>query len=60
MRYSKEYVVALEELITEKLLPAYIEHCRRAGIDPNTNEIIKELVGIMKKKREVPFLLKAK
>ena len=60
MRYSKEYVIALEELITERLLPAYIEHCRRAGIDPNTNDIIKELLGIMKKKREIPFLLKAK
>jgi hypothetical protein len=59
MRYSKEYVTALEELITEKLLPAYIEHCRRAGINPNTNEIIKELLLIMKKKRDVPFLLKA-
>jgi hypothetical protein len=60
MRYSKEYVTALEELITEKLLPAYIEHCRRASINPNTNEIIKELLLIMKKKRDVPFLLKAR
>lgn len=59
MRYSKEYVIALEELVTEKLLPAYIEHCRRAGINPNTNEIIKELLGIMRKRREVPYLLKA-
>ncbi len=58
MRYTKEYTQALEDLVTEKLLPAYIEHCRRAGINPNTNEIIKELLIIMKKKREVPLLLK--
>jgi hypothetical protein len=60
MRYTKEYTQALEDLVTEKLLPAYIEHCRRAKIDPNTNEIIRELLGIMKKKREIPFLLQAK
>lgn len=60
MQYSREYVSALEELITDKLLPAYIEHCRRAGLNPNTNEIITELLSIMKKKKEVPFLLRPK
>ena len=60
MRYTQEYVEALEDLVMDKLLPAYIEHCRRAKIDPNTNEIVKDLLSIMKKKKDVPFLLKAK
>ena len=60
MKYTKEYTQALEDLITDKLLPAYIESCRRRGVDPNQNSIIKELLYIMKKKKEMPALLKAK
>ena len=60
MNYTEEYIRALEDLITDKLLPAYIESCRRRGIDPNQNSIIKELLFIMKKKKEMPALLKPK
>lgn len=57
MRYTREYTKALEDLILDKLLPAYIEHYRRLGLDPNQNSIVKELLVIMKKKREMPALL---
>ena len=60
MNYTEDYIIALEDLITDKLLPAYVESCRRRGIDPNQNSIIKELLFIMKKKKEMPALLKAK
>jgi len=58
MRYTQEYIEALENLVMDKLLPAYIESCIRKGINPNTNAIVKELLSIMKKKKEVPALLK--
>ena len=57
MHYTRDYTIALENLIMDKLLPAYIEHSRRKGIDPNTNEIIRELMLIMRTKREIPALL---
>lgn len=60
MQYSKEYVQALEDLITDKLLPVYIESCRRKGLDPNTTQIVQELVAILKKKQtKIPALLRA-
>lgn len=60
MKYNEEYVLELENLVMDRLLPAYIEHCRRKGIDPNQHEIVKDLLRIMKKKKEVPILLKTK
>ena len=57
MQYTQAYTKALEDLILDKLLPAYIEHYRRLGLDPNQNEIIKELLIIMRKKKEVPAIL---
>ena len=60
MKYNEEYVLELENLVMDRLLPAYIEHCRRNGIDPNQHEIVKDLLRIMKKKKEVPILLKTK
>lgn len=60
MNYNREYVQELEDLITDQLLPAYIESCRRRGVDPNQNTIIKDLLRIMKKKREIPALLRGR
>lgn len=60
MKYNEEYVLELENLVMDRLLPAYIEHCRRKGIDPNQHEIVKDLLRIMKKKKEVPLLLKSR
>ena len=60
MKYNEEYVLELENLVMDRLLPAYIEHCRRKGIDPNQHEIVRDLLRIMKKKKEVPILLKTK
>lgn len=60
MKYNTEYVQALEDLVMDRLLPSYIEHCRRKGIDPNQHEIIKDLLQIMKKKKQVPALLQPK
>lgn len=60
MDYTREYTKALEDLILDKLLPAYIEHYRRLGLDPNQNQIVKDLMLVMRKKREVPALLQAK
>ncbi len=60
MKYNVEYIRELENLITDQLLPAYVESCRRRGVDPNQNEIIKDLLRIMKKKQEVPALLRGR
>lgn len=51
--YTKE----LERLITEVLLPAYIEHHRLLGHKDATKNINKNLVDAMKKKRQIPILL---
>lgn len=54
---NRQYIKQLEDLITDELLPAYIESQRRRGLNPNASPIISKLISIMKLKREVPILL---
>ena len=56
---NREYIQQLEDLITEELLPAYIESQRRRGLNPNVSPIITKLINIMKLKREIPILLQS-
>lgn len=52
-----KYIEELETLISDELLPAYVELQRRQGFDPNINPIIKKLIVIMKKKKNIPSIL---
>ena len=54
---NREYVKQLEDLISDELLPAYVESQRRRGLNPNASPIISKLLKIMKSKREIPVLL---
>jgi hypothetical protein len=57
---NAKYIKELEDLITEELLPAYIESQRRRGLNPNASPIITKLINIMKLKREIPILLQSR
>jgi hypothetical protein len=56
---KSKYIKALEDFICDELLPAYIENARRRGIDPNQSEMVKKLINLMRKKREIPVLLQS-
>ena len=60
MTHNTQYIKELEAFITDELLPAYIESKVRNKQDPNSSYIIKKLLDIMKSKREIPALLRAK
>lgn len=54
----REYEKELEDLISNVLLPVYIEHYRLLGRPSPKNEINQTLLDAMHKKRQIPFLLK--
>ena len=56
MTTNCKYIQELEDLISDELLPAFIENQRRRGLNPNASPIIKKLLKIMKSKRDVPML----
>lgn len=57
MHYYAEYIKELEDLISDKLLPAYIENCRTKGTDPRISTILSKLLAAQKLKKEVPMIL---
>ena len=54
----QEYINELEDIISDILLPAYIENCRSKGIKPKTSEILNRLTQAQKLKKEVAALLR--
>lgn len=55
-KYCKE----LETLITDTLLPAYVEWARITGKKGALKDINADLIAAMKQRRQVPALLKRK
>lgn len=58
MQYTSAYISELEDIISDILLPAYIENCRTRGTKPKTSEILNRLTQAQKLKREIPMLLR--
>lgn len=53
----QEYTRQLETLITDVLLPVYLEHARLTGNTEAYRKINSELLAAMKTKRKVPRIL---
>lgn len=53
----EDYCKELEKLITEVLLPVYIEHARLTGRKDALKNINADLIAAMKRRRQVPYLL---
>lgn len=56
--YDRAYVLALENIIMDDLLPMYIIGCRSVGIDPKSNLVLKKLMDAKMEQREIPWILK--
>lgn len=56
--YDRKYVLRLETLIMDELMPMYLVGCRVSGVNPRQNEIIAKLMDAMNAKEETPWLLK--
>lgn len=54
-----KYIKELEDIISDLLLPGYIENCRSKGLTPNTSKILVRLTQAQKLKKELPMLLQA-
>jgi hypothetical protein len=54
----RAYIKELEDIISDVLLPGYIENCRSKGIPPKTNKILTRLTQARKLLKEVPMLLR--
>ena len=57
MSTNRRYIEELENLISNELLPAYVESQRRRGLNPNASPIISKLLVLMKQKKDIPYLL---
>ena len=55
--FDRAYVLALENLIMDDLLPMYLIGCRSAGVDPKMSSILKKLMESKALRREYPALL---
>jgi hypothetical protein len=55
--FDRSYVLELENLIMDELLPMYIAGCRSTGRTPNTSEILKKLTQARSRRSEYPALL---
>lgn len=51
------YVAELEQLVIDKLMPAYLEQCKQAGVKPEIPEAVKANMG-KTSKAKIPALLK--
>jgi hypothetical protein len=54
----RAYIKELEDIISDVLLPGYIENCRSKGVPPKTPKILSRLTKARKLLKEVPMLLR--
>lgn len=59
-QYNQSYVQELEHLILDKLLPVYANYQVRQGASDRYEGINPKLIELIKQKKQVPALLKAK
>lgn len=60
LNFTRNYVLELEELILEELLPIYERYHREKGIKPSYKRIHPDLIRDIKQKKTLPALLKPK
>ncbi len=56
--YDRKYVLELENLVMDELIPMYIVGCRSVGRSPGTGEILAKLMKARGERRETPWILK--
>ncbi len=56
--YDRKYVLELERIIMDELMPMYLTGCRVCGVDPKSNQIVASLLAAKELQNETPYLLK--
>ncbi len=56
--YDRKYVLELENLVMDELIPMYIIGCRSVGRKPLVHSILDKLMKARGERREMPWILK--
>jgi hypothetical protein len=60
LNFTRNYVMELERLITEELLPVYNKYHKEKGSKPSLTHIHPDLLRDIKTKKNLPALLRPK
>lgn len=60
LNFTRNYVMELERLITEELLPIYDKYHKEKGIRPSLCRVHPDLLRDIKTKKTLPALLRPK